>query len=215
MNNVYLEDEVLPGEVILAEKYNVSRNTLRQALAVLCEDGLIIKTRGKGTVVAKRDSNPFNKQIVNPMTALSKEKIDDIKIQYNYSSPTDIARNKLGLRNSDIVLACTNVYSVRGTVAGYSFIQIPTSVFSELEVDASKSDEIRLLVNSRIYEAAGKQSIAIKLVFVNEIETEFLKVKEGTPIILIESILYSRSGEPFARCKFYFISEYYRLQFLL
>lgn len=215
MNNVYLENEILPSETALAKKYSVSRNTLRQALAILNEDGLIIKARGKGTLVAKRETSVLSKQIVNPMTAFSKEKIDDIRIHYNYSSPTDIARNKLGLNKSDIVLACTNVYSVSGSIVGYSFIQIPTGVFSDLEVDASQNDAIRMLVNSRIFEAADRQSITVKLVFANEIETEYLKIKEGTPIILIESILYNESHSPFARCKFYFIPEHYRLQFLL
>ncbi|MEG1992839.1 MAG: winged helix-turn-helix domain-containing protein, partial [Acetivibrio sp.] len=33
-NGVYLPNELLPGEIQLAEKYKVSRNTLRQALAI-------------------------------------------------------------------------------------------------------------------------------------------------------------------------------------
>lgn len=53
VNNFYPQGELLPGEVQLAQKYGVSRNTLRQALAILGEDGLIIKSQGKGTVVAK------------------------------------------------------------------------------------------------------------------------------------------------------------------
>lgn len=52
MNGVYLENEILPGETALAEHYGVSRNTLRQALAILSEDGLIIRSQGKGTLVA-------------------------------------------------------------------------------------------------------------------------------------------------------------------
>lgn len=47
MNNVYLEGNQLPSENALSEKYGVSRNTLRQALAILCEDGLVIKSQGK------------------------------------------------------------------------------------------------------------------------------------------------------------------------
>ena len=31
INGVYLENDFLPGEETLAKKYNVSRNTLRQA----------------------------------------------------------------------------------------------------------------------------------------------------------------------------------------
>ena len=57
MNDVYLDNELLQSEVFLAEKYGVSRNTLRQALAILCEDGLIVKSQGKGTLVTKKSYN--------------------------------------------------------------------------------------------------------------------------------------------------------------
>ena len=51
MDGVYESGTKLPGEATLAAKYNVSRNTLRQALTVLVEDGLVAKMQGKGTFV--------------------------------------------------------------------------------------------------------------------------------------------------------------------
>jgi GntR family transcriptional regulator len=41
----------LPGEVELAKRFSVSRNTVRSALAVLTEDGLITTRIGKGSFV--------------------------------------------------------------------------------------------------------------------------------------------------------------------
>ena len=41
----------LPGEVELAKRFSVSRNTVRSALAVLTEDGLITTRTGKGSFV--------------------------------------------------------------------------------------------------------------------------------------------------------------------
>ena len=50
--------ELLPGERLeserdLAEKYGVNRQTVRSALNVLIEDGVLIKVPYKGTFVAK------------------------------------------------------------------------------------------------------------------------------------------------------------------
>ena len=84
-NNVYLEGEQLPGENALSEKYGVSRNTLRQALAILCEDGLVIKSQGKGTVIANRGDSKLNEQIINPMLNMCKAPIDDIELHYNFA----------------------------------------------------------------------------------------------------------------------------------
>ena len=44
---------------------------------------------------------------------------------------------------------------------------------------------------------------------------EFLEVAEGKPLILIESILYHANHTPLARCKFYFLPEHYKLQYIL
>lgn len=213
MNQVYLEEQKLPSETALAKKYGVSRNTLRQALAILCEDGLIIKSQGKGTIVAKRKDVILSKKIVNPMTSMCLQPIDEIEIKYNYGPPTDIARAKLGLGKSDIVLASTNIFCTKEKVVGYSFIQIPTDCFVDLDIDSSSEISLKELVEHTIFDAASLLSMDIKLIFANKIEKNILKIEEGKPLLLIESILYNNTHEPFARCKFYFIPEYYNLHF--
>lgn len=49
--NVYKENTALPTEIELIDKYHVSRITMRRALSDLEHDGLIKRTRGKGTIV--------------------------------------------------------------------------------------------------------------------------------------------------------------------
>lgn len=49
----YQQGKLLPNEVDLSRKLGISRNTLRQALNKLVNDGLLIRKKGKGTKVAK------------------------------------------------------------------------------------------------------------------------------------------------------------------
>lgn len=46
--------EQLPPEPQLAEKFNVSRGTARQAVSGLVEDGVVVRSAGRGTFVADR-----------------------------------------------------------------------------------------------------------------------------------------------------------------
>ena len=55
----------------------------------------------------------------------------------------------------------------------------------------------------------------IKLIYVNHMETDFLKVPEQTPALLLESIHYTKENQPLARNKFYVLPEYYQLHFPL
>lgn len=213
MNDVYLNNELLPSEAFLAEKYGVSRNTLRQALAILSEDGLILKSQGKGTLVTKENIQFEHNKISNPMLTLCTQPIDDITTHYNFNPPTDIARTKLGLNKSDLVLASTNIYKVNDKSVGYSFVQIPVKVFQDLNIDLNVEESISTLINNTIFEVASRTKFSIQLVLANEIETEYLGIQEGTPLLLMESIYYNATAEAFARYKFYFNPEFYKLHF--
>ncbi len=213
VHGVYQENGFLPGETTLAQKYGVSRNTLRQALAILQEDGLIIKSQGKGSVVAKKSQSKQLKKVFNPMKELARHPVTHVDIQYNFNPPTDIARERLQLDTSDIVLASTNVYQAESRVIGFSFVQIPMHVLHRLEIDASSSNDMYTLIDATIFDVAIQARMDIKLVFANEMEATCLHIKEGVPLILLESILADSKGTPVARCKFYCIPEYYDLSF--
>jgi GntR family transcriptional regulator len=53
-NGEYAGDAALPTERALAEKYGVSRLTVRKALADLEREGLLVRRRGAGTFIASR-----------------------------------------------------------------------------------------------------------------------------------------------------------------
>lgn len=213
VNGVYASGEALPGETSLSEKYGVSRNTLRQALAILNEDGMIIKSQGKGTIVSARPNKSMGEHITNPLLSLSKLPITDTILSYNYGCPTDIARDQLNLTQSDIVLACNCVFMSDAVILGYSFTQVPSSYFDILGLDASKDDSIKEMILETLFQHSKRITMTVKLIHANEIEIEFLEIPLGTPLLLIEALHYDKANRLLARNKFYFISEHYHLTF--
>ncbi len=213
VNGVYPQGECLPGEIALAQKYNVSRNTLRQAMAILCEDGLLVRSRGKGTLVVEKKEEPKNAASSNPLAAFPTVVIDKTDISYNFTPPTDIAQSKLDLGKSDLLLASYLVYQSGDTVIGYSFVQVPVKFLSRMQVDVSSADAMNRFLSEDLYTLASYQTIAFKLIFVNETETEYLQVEENAPVHLLECLLYSADGTPIARCKHYMRPEYYKISY--
>ena len=59
----------LPPERILAETFQVSRNSVREAIRVLCEKGLLESRHGAGTYVCAGDSNDLSAVLGEAFTA--------------------------------------------------------------------------------------------------------------------------------------------------
>lgn len=213
INGVFLEGDPLPSESALANKYGVSRNTLRQALAILDEDGLIEKSQGKDTLVKHRDQNLHHGKIVNPMTEMCRVPIERVSLDYNYGPPTEISQTRLGLSRSDIVLAGTTLCFSGGIPVGYSFTQVPVSHFDRLSVDASSDSVLEELLLKRVFEKSVKALMTVKQVSSNQMESQALEIPEETPLLLMEWVLYGATREAFARVKFYLRSEFYNLHF--
>lgn len=68
---LYPADSRFPSEFLLAETFDVSRVTVRRALALLEEDGLVVRRRGSGTFVAprpERSGGPIIGEVENLIT---------------------------------------------------------------------------------------------------------------------------------------------------
>lgn len=85
-NNVYAIGELLPTEVKLAQKYQVSRETIRKAQALLLEKGFIQKKQGKGAIVL--DINKFEIEGAGLIS------FDELQRNKNLDTEIDVLKNK-------------------------------------------------------------------------------------------------------------------------
>jgi GntR family transcriptional regulator len=95
----YRLGESLPGEEALAKMFQVSRVTIRRALADLDAAGLIERKHGLGTFVKKkpdpRDASPMNLLVSQIAQA---GKLDVEVIEFEYCVPTESVRDLLKLK---------------------------------------------------------------------------------------------------------------------
>lgn len=213
IDGVYEKDSLLPSENILAAAYKVSRNTLRQALTILTQDGFIYKRQGKGTFVSYDCRRSERKNLYNFLRECAKEPVSRVTADYNIGRPTNIARRKLELKDGEAVLASNNVYWGDEGPIGQSFLQIPMAVLKENGLSGMEDEEDKLLqfMDSTIYQKAARAHVTIQVAAADEQVISYMNIPEGTVLLHMEQILYGPDSHPAARIKYYFIPDKYQV----
>lgn len=75
----FQKGELLPSENELMKTYEASRDTIRKALTLLAQNGLIQKNKGKGSIVLQTDRISFPVSGVISFKELAKERPESIK----------------------------------------------------------------------------------------------------------------------------------------
>jgi DNA-binding GntR family transcriptional regulator len=199
----YAEESRIPSEQELCEHYDISRPTVRQAITELTNNGYLYKEKGKGTFVS-----------------MSKTKVD-IK---NYTGFTDsiLDSQDPGLRNIISIrtikggeLKCLE--AIFGNSGGYG----PQSDFAEIRyVTLQKTDVLSLSISyipmslfpgiiedirakKPSYDIMrGKYPLlpvrtksSLEIIYTGHDDAQYLQVQSGQPLLKIENVLLSKSGQ--------------------
>jgi GntR family transcriptional regulator len=89
----YKSGKLLPKEVELAQRLNISRNTLRQAINRLVYDGVLIRKRGYGTLVAPQVmlSNARNWMSFSQEMKAQGFEVGNFELHISWKSPSSSA----------------------------------------------------------------------------------------------------------------------------
>lgn len=204
----YEDGDLLPSENVLSEEYDISRNTLRQALAVLMQDGLIYKIQGKGTFV-KRELISKEK-IYNFATHGKEDVITRAVMGYQIDEPTVIARKKVDLSENVKVLTTTTDYYRGEIIIAHTYTQVSMDFLQKNNIKHEEYEEVYKLVNDTIYEKAEHSSMIIQCILSNVTEYS-MKLEKGTPLLYIEQILVDEDEDAIARKKYYLSIDNYKI----
>ncbi|MDC7280331.1 GntR family transcriptional regulator [Butyrivibrio fibrisolvens] len=118
LSEVYPLDSKLPTEVELAKKYNVSRSTVRQALELLVNDGIISKRWGSGnTVISKSDSSKkktimlLMPEMKSPQSQAILDDLTSTLLKEGYSIESHETLQQYSLEREYLSTMLTDIYS--------------------------------------------------------------------------------------------------------
>ena len=190
----------IPSEEQLGKIFNVSKMTIRQALAKLVSDGVLERRQGAGTFLSEKKierggtrlfslyEDIRNKNLV-PTTQVLEQKI---------VRPSKHVTQKLRLGEGDRIFKLTRLRLANKTPLTVNVAHIPQKSCPDLlEQDLTQGSLFRLLEEKyRIVVKFAAQNIqAIKA---NAYEARLLRIAEGDPLLYMERCMFNKNDLPVA-----------------
>ncbi|WP_423189053.1 GntR family transcriptional regulator [Alkalibacterium sp. f15] len=199
INGDYTATEQLPFEKDLCESYNTSKMTVKRALDLLVEEGLIIKRRGSGTFVKDLSKKEIlritqTNQISGFSLFYNNKDVKSEILTFKVVQADEIVQDKLNLKPESFVYDIHRVRLVddKPIVIEHAYIpieRVPGLEKKHLEGSIYKyiKEDLGLTIQSAHRRFTVKKA--------SEEEASHLAIEHNDPIAITEQIAYLDTGD--------------------
>jgi GntR family transcriptional regulator len=187
----------IPAESILSRSYGVAVMTVRQAISLLAEQGLLKRVHGRGTFVCGPDWTRASFNMVGLLELLSDKDNIDIRILHaGISTARPKAAAALNLEAGARIVNLVRLVSCRGrpillNKAYLVFDPRSPIVESELEVSSLYG-----LFSGRGNSFIKKAILRLEPYLLNAVEASYLEMDAAEPVFKIRYTFYNYSDSP-------------------
>ncbi len=185
----------LQSEVDLAEQLAISRPTMRAAIRLLVDKGLLIRRRGIGTIVAPK---PVRRAIA--LTSL----YDDLKeagrepgtrvLAFEEAPCSPESAERLGLESAAPVLSFKRLRCANSEPIAFMRNVVPAGLLGIEKEDLERTGLYELFRNNGISPHVATQQIGAQKA--GDEEAELLEIEPGDPILTMYRLTYDTNGRP-------------------
>jgi len=191
--------DLVPAEPELCRDFGVSRTTVRQALAELTHEGLVVRERGRGTFVApaklteravERLSGFFE-----DMVALGYPPVSRVLKQEIVPAGEQVAA-RLNLRPGVRVVEIERLRLVQGEPVLLTTTYLPHKLCPGLEVADLTRRSLYEYLESECGLTLARGRRTIEAVAADARQAKLLHIRKGAPLVFLESVSYLADGRP-------------------
>jgi len=210
-------DSQIPTEDDLCRMYEVSKATVRQAVAELVRSGYLLKQQGRGTFVCKRVIAEGLSMLTSFRELMLEAKVDFSTrvLAQTVLMPTDDLDLKLNIAEDTHVIYIKRLRFVGTDAILLQESYLPRHICPQLLQDDLEHNSLLELLENKYQIIITKVQDFIEVTPVTEAEGELLGLKAGTSVLLLEQrffagsrqIMYTRSLKRPERFRFFIERE--------
>lgn len=202
INREFSPGDRIPTEYELADRFNVSRLTVHQAISQLSQEGFMITKRGEGTFVTK------DTKLINSFSLEFTGFMDDLFYQISRSRMKSVRmdriivpkviKEKLELRDDEEeVVQIKRVRFLEGKPFAFTVNYLPVEIGVRVrEKDLYKKPLLQIFEQDLGIQF-GEAFQTIQASFADQEISEQLGWTPASPILFAERIMYDRKDKPF------------------
>lgn len=194
-NGTYNDGEALPGELRLAERYSVSRVTVRRALDSLAADGVIEKRAGSGNIVRSAPAKTIAAEFAVPGLVELERRTDARLLHFSYGPATPRIADALQIPRDGVVQQAVRVRTLDDEPLSHLTTHVPEAIartYSEAEL--ATTPLFRLLERSGVRIEGASQSVTATLAAPDVAAA--LQVELGSALLALTRTVTGAGGQP-------------------
>ncbi len=203
--------QLLPSETELCSHFDISRNTVRQAIGELEEEGFVIRKRGKGTFVAdvsqRRKSVPYS--FTTEISRMGKTPSSSL-VDFSIIPPPETVRSVMQLDTATRVYKFTRVRKVDGAPLILETSYYPQYIYPNLTREMLETHSIYSLLY-HVGVIPFSASDTYEAVLLGKREAELLNCPEGSPGFYHQRLTSNENGSVYEYTTSYFPANRVRL----
>lgn len=192
-DGTYKPNSKLPSENELSETYGTSRETIRKALNLLSQNGLIQKIKARGSVVIDVNRYEFPVSGLVSFKEVSQQMSKKARTIVHYlekEKPTDWVREQLGLDADDKVWHVVRAREIDGERIILDRDYFPVQYVPELTKETCENSIYDYLENDLgLSISYAKKEIVVEEA--HEDDSRFLDLKDYDHVVVVRNYVYS------------------------
>lgn len=196
-DRIYSIGERLPPEIQLSERFGVNRHTLRRAISLLKEEGLVRVDRGRGTFVASVPIRyPIGKRVRYNEALKAQDRTPNLRMLRCLEIPAnEIIAEELGLNFGDRIALIERLGLADGQPISICTSYFPLQQFPDILPQMEQRESIVKLLQEVYNCDRLRQSTRLSARQIKPDDARLLQVSLNQPILLVESINVDREGK--------------------